>query len=177
MSSTQVIDTTSAAQGVQGPHHHKHKTMSQQVDDMSTAIDNALKAGKLTNDQATAMKSELDDIKQKLGQTQNGQQGQSGSVSKLSDDDRKKIGEEFHDVRKQLFSALNPQASAATSGDAASQLFSKIDANNDGNISKDEFQTFVDNLTKGQNAGQLYGQGGNYSLSMTYSETNINITA
>ena len=132
---------TSSATPVQGMggHHHHHKSISDQVSSMESAIENAVKAGKLTDDQATAMKKELDDVTQTLAQNQavatsqtsaTGQTGttsQTSAISQLSDDDKKKIFGELQDVRKQLHAAMASQGTAsAASGDQINQMFSSM---------------------------------------------------
>ena len=145
---------SSGLQGIGGGHHRHHKSIADQITDMGTAIDKAVSNGKLSSDQATAMKKELADITQTLqkGQTPNtgasDQTGRTNPLSQLSDSDRKKIFSELQDVRKQLHSALNPQSANATSvisgsNDAVSALFSNIDADKNGAISKDEFTQFL----------------------------------
>ena len=143
-------------QGVSGGHrHHHHKSISDQVSQMGTAIDNAVKAGLMTSDQATSLKNELADITKTLSgnaQTSStgttGQTSQSNPLTQLSDADRKKVFSELQDVRKQLHAAFNPQGANAASGssggtDAVSKLFSMIDSDNNGAISKDEFTQFL----------------------------------
>jgi hypothetical protein len=138
----------SLVQGTKG-HHHHHKSISDQVNDMNTAIDNAVKAGKLTNDQAAAMKKELDDVKQTLSQNQTGGSNQTGSIAQLSDDDRKKVFTELSDVRKQLHTAMAPQETAsAASGDQLNQMFASMDADGNGSVSKDEFEAFMNSLAQ-----------------------------
>ena len=45
------------------PHH---MSISQRIDKMESSIDQAVKDGKLTDDQATQMKSQLDDVKKQI---------------------------------------------------------------------------------------------------------------
>jgi Ca2+-binding EF-hand superfamily protein len=116
----------------------------------------------MTSDQATSLKSELADITKTLGLTSSssttastgttasttGSTSQSNPLSQLSDADRKKVFSELQDVRKQVFAAFSSQDADATSGtssagDAVSNLFSKIDTDNNGAISKDEFTQFL----------------------------------
>ena len=140
--------TGAQVQGAQGHHHHR-KSMSDQLSDMNTAIDNAVKAGKLTNDQATAMKKELDDVKQTLSQSQTSGSSQTGA-STLSADDRKKVFGELQDVRKQLHTATAPQGTAAgATGDQIDKLFSSMDADANGSVSKEEFEAFMSSLPQG----------------------------
>lgn len=133
-------------QGMQGHHGHHHKSVADTISSMDSAIDNAVKTGKLTSDQATAMKKELADASATIKNAQ-GSTGQSGGLSQLSDADRKKVFGDLQDVRKQLHSALNPQGAGASSGqsgaDAASGLFSQIDTDGSGSISKEEFSQFL----------------------------------
>jgi polyhydroxyalkanoate synthesis regulator phasin len=148
---------SSAVQGASsgGHHHHHHKSVSDQVNQMGTAIDDAVKAGSMTSDQATSLKSELADITKILQSSStsaatstSGQASQSNPLSQLSDADRKKVFSELHDVRKQLYAASESQASNASSGtssnsDAVNQLFSQIDTNGNGSIDQAEFTQFL----------------------------------
>jgi hypothetical protein len=137
-SSANLQPTDVTAQGVQGHHHHHHhkKNMTDMISNMENTIDEATKEGKLTGDQAAQMKKELDDISEAL------QQGQSGTGTQLTADDLQKIRDQFHDIRKQLFDAINPQGPASPYN-GMDNLFSQVDANGDGNIDKDEFSTFI----------------------------------
>ena len=156
MDATQITGTATGAadvllQGTQKRRHH-HGSIADRVNAMEDAIDKAVKAGKLTDDQAAAMKKELDDVKQVLSSAQPGGSNQSNPVAQLSDDDRKKIFSELSDVRKKLYAALNPDGSdQAVSNNTLNNLFAAIDSNNDGSISKDEFADFLKNLA--QNGG------------------------
>ncbi len=174
MNPIQSTGASSAAQGLQGNQHHR-KSMSQKVDDMESAIDSAVTNGLLTTDQATALKKELDDVKQKLSQTQ------GGSISQLSEADRKKIREELQDVRDQILSAVNnQQGSSSASGNSPTDLFSKIDANGDGKIDKNELLSFVDSLNNAQNSGQpqTYGQNGSLSItSISVTQIKVDVSA
>ena len=138
-SNSQVTNTD--IQGVQGHHHHHHhKSMTDMISKMESAIDDAVKAGKLTDDQATQMKEELDSITETL------KQGQSSSGAQLTSEDLQKIRTEFQDVRKQLFDALNPEGSTSASNGIGDALFKKMDANGDGAVDKNEFSTFINTL-------------------------------
>jgi hypothetical protein len=176
---------SSEIQGVGGHHRHHHMSMSDRVDKMESAIADALKAGTLTSDQASAMKKELDDVKSKLGIDQS---GQTGSMAQLSEDDRKKVRDEMHDVAQQLFAALNSQdstqaAPSTSSTNQLSNLFAKIDANGDGKIDKSEFTNFSNNLASsaggaGDTGGLgLYGRQGSFSMTTTVYQSQINIVA
>jgi Ca2+-binding EF-hand superfamily protein len=187
MDPTQAIGSTSGTsttQAVHG-HHRHHKSMADMVKDMSSAIDDAQKAGKLTNDQAASMKKELDDITKMLSQNQTGSTSQSastnqanstsqtGSVSQLSADDRKKIRSEMHDVEKQLFAALNPQQSTATAAnptDQVNNLFKAMDSNGDGTIDKNELTS--SNTHRAQN-----GQNGSDPFSSGYNQQGSQVSA
>jgi hypothetical protein len=177
MDVTNVTSTsTQGAQQAQGHHHHHRMSMSQRVDKMESLIDQAVKDGKLTDDQATSMKKQLDDIKSTLSNAKT-----SGTA--LTDDQRKQIGQEMHDIGKQLFSAVNPgQGSAPGAAPNASDLFSKMDANGDGKIDKDELTSFINQMNaSGKSLGgyfnpSSYNQQGNLSVSTTQQST-ISITA
>jgi polyhydroxyalkanoate synthesis regulator phasin len=134
--------TNTDIQSVQGHHHHHHhhKSMADMISKMESIIDDAAKAGKLTDDQATQMKKELDSITETL------KQGQSSSGAELTPDDLQNIRTEFQDVRRQLFDALNPQKSTSAPNGIGDALFKKMDANGDGTIDKNEFSTFINAL-------------------------------
>ncbi len=135
-------------QNAQG-HHHKHKSISDQLSSMSSAIDNAVKSGKLTEDQAAAMKKKLDDVKQTLDKNQTTGGNSAGSLSQLSDDDKKKIFGELQDVRKQLHSAIAPKSAATgTTSDQMNKMFAAMDANNDGSVTKEEFASFMSSVAQ-----------------------------
>ena len=156
MDVAQITNQTATSSGTQvqgsGGHHRHHKSISDQVTAMGTAIDDAVKAGKLTDDQATTMKKELDDVTQALAKNQAATTGQTGattSASTLSADDRKKLFGELQDVRKQLHAATAPQGTApGASSDQANQLFASMDADGNGSISKDEFASFMTSLAQ-----------------------------
>jgi len=133
--------TSNATQGVQGHHHHHHRrSMADQVSKMGAAIDDAVKAGKLTSDQATQMKKELDSITQALNNNQ------TGSGAQPTSNNLQQIKAKFQDVRKQLFDALNPQGSTSASNDTASRLFQMMDTNGNGVIDQNEFLTFINQM-------------------------------
>lgn len=114
---------------------------------MGSAIDNAVTAGTMTSDQAAALKKELADVTQILGQatqaastgTSSSQTGQTNPLSQLSDADRQKVFSELQDVRKQLHAAMGP----SSANNEAGNLFSQIDTDGNGSISKDEFTQFL----------------------------------
>jgi hypothetical protein len=172
MDLSQITGTSMANSGVQGVggHQHRHKSISDQVKDLESAISDAQKSGKLTSDQATAMTKELDDIKKMLSQV--GTSSQAGATAQLSADDRHKIRKELHDVGKQLFEALNPQAAASstTSGSQMEAIFKMLDANGDGNIDKNEFSSFINNLAQnGAGKSDQMSQVSSYSRQATIS--------
>jgi polyhydroxyalkanoate synthesis regulator phasin len=179
MDLSQIINATATSSSSQiqatGGHHHHHKSISDMIKEMNSAIDNAVKAGTMTSDQAASLKNELADVTKTLSQASNSsstsQTSQSGSLSQLSDADRKKVFSELQDVRKQLFATLNPQnANTSSTPDAVSQLFSQIDTNGDGTVSKDEFTQFLAQI--GANA-LGYNQNGNASSALTGSNFSI----
>jgi polyhydroxyalkanoate synthesis regulator phasin len=159
MDVSQLTSSAAGSSGVQGMygggHHRHHKSISDQVNQMGTAIDNAVKTGSMTSDQAASLKKELADITQIMNQNaqttsagSTGQTSQSNSLSQLSDADRKKVFSELHDVRKQLFAASNTDGANGSSGassgdDAVSTLFSQIDSDNNGSIDKSELTQFL----------------------------------
>jgi hypothetical protein len=181
-------------QGSQGHHHHHRKSISDQVSDMSSAIDNAVKAGTLTGDQATAMKSELADITNTLSQAQASAStaqttstSQSG-LSQLSATDRQKVMKELHDVRKELFQATNSEASNSTGGtqgtDQINSLFGAMDTNGDGSVSKTELSNYISQLANSNQSatdlliGSMYNPQGTLSLSSSSAQgSSLNVFA
>jgi hypothetical protein len=167
-------------QGMQkmlGHHRHRHMGMSQRIDKMESAINQAATDGKLTSDQATAMIKTLDDIKSLLANTKS-------TRTPLTDDQRHQIHQAMKDIGKQLFSALNParDATPATPNNGIADLFSKIDANGDGTLDKDEFTNFVKSLKDNSNGladtynPSSYNQKGTLTISIMQ-QTTISITA
>jgi chromosome segregation ATPase len=146
------LSGSSSVQGMGGGHHHHRKSISDQVNQMGTAIDNAVSAGTMTGDQATTLKKELADITKTLASAQTSsasttaQTGKTNPLSQLSDDDRKKIFSELQDVRKQLKAASSQASSAGSGNDAVSKLFSQIDTDGNGSISSGEFKEFLANV-------------------------------
>jgi len=126
---------------------------------MEARIDKAVKAGTLTDDQATQMKKSLDAVKDELTQdTANG--------ATLSRDERKKIGTELRDIGKQLSAALNLQASStATPANGIDSLFAAMDTNGDGSIDKNELSAFLAGLGNGSGApaNKVYDENGDTS--------------
>lgn len=144
MDTSQVTNATSS-QSTRG-HHHHGGNITDMISKMSTGIDDAVKAGKLTDDQAAEMKKTLDAISEKL------KSDPSGKGTQLSQDDRQQIRKQLHEIGKELHAALAPQQSDGAQGDLASELFKKIDTNGDKKIDKDEFTSFINNL-KDNNGG------------------------
>lgn len=147
-------------QGTQRHGHHHHMSIADQVSQLGSAIDNAVKAGTMTSDQATTLKKELADITTILGQaTQAAGNGttntsatatttQTNPLAQLSDADKQKIFGELRDVRQQLYAANNPQGTGAASGassnnNAIANLFSEIDTDHNGTIDQNEFTRFL----------------------------------
>jgi len=180
---------TSGVQKAGGGHHHHHKSVSDQVNQMGSAIESALQAGTMSGDQAASLKKELADVTQILSQntqtagstattSSSGATSQSSPLSQLSDADRKKMFGELQDVRKQLHAISGTQGTSAASGmsnnsDAVSQLFSQIDSNNDGNIDKSEMTQFLANI--GANALGYTSQGNASSASSVLNGSNFSI--
>jgi hypothetical protein len=140
----------------------------------------------MTDDQAAAIKKELDSISELLknGQSASGSSGgNTNAVSQLSSDDRQNIRDVLKSIGKQLFASLSAQSTQATS--PVDDLFAKIDTNGDKSISKNELTDFVSSMTQGgQNASDLfskpqtYGQQGSFSLTMvSYSQSTFSVTA
>lgn len=147
---------TTNVQGMPHNGHHHHKSIADQVSQMSSAIDNAVQAGTMTSDQAATLKKELADVTQTLGQNtqaasttgSTAQNSQTNPLSQLSDADRKRIFGELQDVRQQLYSAMNPQGTSATSAASGNNneianLFSQIDTDHNGTIDQNEFTQFL----------------------------------
>jgi hypothetical protein len=189
---------TSGSTSVTGaPHHgHHHKSISDQISQMGSAIDSAVTAGTMTSDQAAALKKELADVTQTLGQTTPAAAGGTSAtgasstgattqnaptnpLSQLSDADRQKVFTELQDVRKQLHAAMNPLGANAASGPAnagntVNNLFSQIDTDNNGSISKDEFTQFLAQI--GANA-LGYDQQGNSSAASSVAGSTLSTLA
>jgi polyhydroxyalkanoate synthesis regulator phasin len=162
------VTTTVDSQGTQQAQgHHHHLSMSQRLDKMESAIDQAVKDGKLTDDQATQMKKQIDDIKTTLA-------GAKTSGTPLTDDQRRQIRQEMQGIGKQLFSATNPGQGPQGAG-SASDLFSKIDANGDGKIDKNELADFLskisDNGPGGAQNPTSYNQQGSITVSVIQQST------
>ncbi len=110
------------------------------------------------------------------------------ALSQLSDADKKKVLDELHDVRKQLFGALNPQnagsASPTSSSDQVNSLFSAMDSNGDGTIDKSELANYINQLENSQQGatdmliGSFYNQqGGAAAASSAAVGSSFNVTA
>jgi hypothetical protein len=175
--------SSSAVQGTQGHHHHR-KSIADMISNMETAINDAVKSGKLTSDQASSLTKELDDIKQTLSQAQSGASTTTGGISQLSADDRQKIRKELHDIGKQLFQALNPQSAASSTqqNNGVDAIFKALDTNGDGNITKDEMTSFLSSLTSnGSNSNGLVTTNFTYSeqatLSISQTQSTFSATA
>ncbi len=131
--------TNNATQGIQG--HPRHKSMADMISNLQSTIDNAVKTGRLTGDQAMQMKKKLDSITQTLNKTQ------TGSGAQLTPEDLQQIRAKFQEIRKELFDALNPQRSAIVSnGIGGYHLFQKMDANGNRVIDRNEFSNFISTL-------------------------------
>ena len=166
------LQGTQEAQG----HHHHHMTMSQRVDKMESLIDQAVKDGKLTDDQATAMKKQLDDIKTTLANAKT-------SGTPLTEDQRKEVRQEMQDIGKQLFSAINPpQNTPVAAPTSSANLFAKLDTNGNGTIDQNEFSAFMDQLKSNPQSlidafsPTAYNQQGNITVSVMQQST-ISINA
>lgn len=168
-----VVQGTQQAQG----HRHHRMSMSQRVDNMESFIDQAVKDGKLTDDQATQMKKQLEDIKTTLADAKT-------SGTPLTEDQRTTIRQEFQSIGKQLGMAIKPpeRNPAQAEPNAVSNLFSKLDATGDGTIDKNEFSSFMDQLKNNpQSHIDAFSPGGyNQQGSMTVSvmqQSTISINA
>ena len=176
MAALDVTGTTAPdSQQVQGRQHH-HMSMSQRIDNMESLIDQAVKDGKLTDDQATQMKKQLDDIKTTLANAKS-------SGTPLTDDQRNQIRQDMQGIGKQLYAAINPaQNTSAAAPTAAAGLFSKIDTNGDGTIDQNEFAAFMDQFKNNPQAlvdafnPTSYNQQGSTTVSVVQQST-ISINA
>jgi len=93
-------------QGVEGSL--QPPKMADVVSKMSSAIDNAVSTGKLTDAQAASMKKDLDDVAKAL------QQEPTGSATQLPAGDRQQLGSEIREIGKQLRAALGSQGGVET---------------------------------------------------------------
>lgn len=126
-------------------HHHHRGNITDVINQMSAGIDNAVKAGKLTEDQAAEMTKQLDAINEKL------KSNPAGKGAQLSQDERQQIRKELHAIGKQLYSAIKADGSSEDkSGSLVNELFKKIDSNGDNKIDKDELAEFVKNINDGE---------------------------
>ena len=164
-------------------------SISDQVSQMGSAIDSAVQAGTMTSDQAAALKKELADITQTLGQTtQAASTGtantgatttttQTNPLSQLSDSDRQKIFGELQDVRQQLFAVNNTQGTNATSAtsnsNAVNNLFSQIDADHNGTIDQNEFTQFLAQIGANALGYNQLGTANTASSSLTASTFSV----
>jgi Ca2+-binding EF-hand superfamily protein len=109
-------------------------------------------------------------------------------MSQLSPADRKKVMKELHDVGKELFAALNSQSTSSTSAtSSASQinsLFSAMDTNGDGSVSKSELTNYLSQLSNSPQGaadlliGSFYNpQGGLTTAASSAVGSSINVTA
>jgi polyhydroxyalkanoate synthesis regulator phasin len=144
---------------------------------MESLIDQAVKDGKLTDDQATQMKKQLDDIKATLADAKT-------SGTPLTEDQRNQIRQEMQDIGKQIGMALKPaeQNPVQAAPNQLSGLFSMLDANGDGTIDKNEFSSFMDQLKSNpQSLIDAFGSAGyNQQGSVTVSvmqQSTISINA
>lgn len=200
--------STSGTQAAQGHHHHHRKSVSDQVSEMSSAISSAVQSGQLTSSQATSLQNELNSITQTLASAQNPASATAtssssttasstsatstssgqGGLSQLSSADRQKVMQELHDVKKQLFQDLNPQStsstSAASSASQINSLFSAMDTNGDGTISKSELTNFLSQLSSSPQGaadlliGSYYNPQGGLSVAASSAVgSSINVTA
>lgn len=132
--------TTSATQAVQGQYPHQ-KSMADVIGHLRSAIDYAVKTGKLSGDQATQMKRKLDFITQTLNKTQ------TSAGAPLTPDDLQQIRTNFQEVRRQLFDVLYPRGTASlASGGTGYNLFKTMGANGNGMIDKNQLSNFISTL-------------------------------
>jgi polyhydroxyalkanoate synthesis regulator phasin len=172
--------------GVQGAH--KHHSMADRISKMQSDIDDAVKAGQLTQDQADQMNKQLSSISDELKTAQ----ANSGT---LSEDDRKKIGQELHDIGQQLYAATNPsdgtqQLSNTSGADGSSfaallkalQNTGNTDGSSSGNGSNDTFaantnSSMFDDLIKQMQSGTQYNQQGGVTINASVTQSLFSIIA
>jgi len=177
MDVSNVASGTMQLQGIFGQHHRHHGSLADMIDQLKSTIDDAAKAGKLTDDQAADMKKTLDDIAELLKQ--------NGSGAQVSADDRHQIRNELREIGKQLFAALSSQdAPSATSGGQVDDLFKAMDANGDGSIDKNELSGYLSQSADGNgalagvsNGAGVYTQQASMSFSISYSQRTFTAVA
>ena len=156
-------------------------TIGDRLRKMESAVDDAVRSGTLSGDQAIQMKKELDDITKILthhSHKQNGSNNQAGSSTQLPANDREKIRSHLQDLAKQLFAALNPQG--ATDVDAAAarrakvevneDLFKAMDTNRDGKIGRDELTSYVNKTA------DFYGRKGSMTINVSITQSQFTTT-
>lgn len=173
-------------QTVQGASsHHKPKSLADMIGEMSSAIDDAVKAGKLTSEQGDTIQKQLEALADLLKTGRTGSTSSndtSGNTPSINSDDRQMIREAIKRIGQQFFAA---SMSGTQVADPIDNLFSKIDGNGDKAISKSEFTTFANSLNHSeQNGGteqskpQTYGQHGSFSLTMvSYQQSTFSMMA
>ena len=171
--------TAAQGRGAQGEHYHP-VTIGDRLSKMESAVDDAVKSGTISGDQAIQMKKELDDITKILSHNshkQNGSNNQSESSTQLPADDREKIRLHLKDIEKQLSAALNPQgateapaAAARRASVEANDLFKEMDINRDGKIGRDELTSYVNKTT------DFYGRQGSMTINVTITQSQFSTT-
>jgi hypothetical protein len=169
MNTSKVADSSS--HNIRGHHHGGNIT--DMISKMSAGIDNAVKAGKLTEDQAVEMKKRLDAINEKL------KSDNPGKGIQLSQHDRQQIRKELHAIGKQLYSAMKADGSGEVKSDGlVNELFKKIDSNGDNKIDKDEFASFVKNINNDEQDAAPTSNIQQFSYSITtVTQSTFSITA
>jgi len=135
------------AQGAKKSDHHR--SFADRISEMQSGIDDAVKAGQLTQDQADEMKKQLAAISDEL------KKAQGDGTQPISDDDKKKIGKELHEVGKQLHAATNPDG-----GEGQASQSQGVNAN-------DTFAALLDTL---KNATAGNGNNGSSALDLFMSQ-------
>jgi hypothetical protein len=175
---------TGGIQGIQ--QHHHRKSLADMVTDIESAIDNAVGSGKLSGDLGAQIKKQLEAIADELKQTQ-ASSGQTGTTDQMSSDDRMKIRKELREIGKELFAALNSQdSSQSTAVRSSNDLFSKIDTDSNGSISKGELSGYLSQMYSSgannadtANSNATYGQQGSFKMtvSMTMKQSTFSMYA
>jgi Ca2+-binding EF-hand superfamily protein len=168
-----VMDVTSVSNA---NTNHKHRlSLAEMLSQTQSTINDDLKAGKLTADQATALKKELDAIAKSL-------QDARTNGTQISADDRRKMRDELKKVGEDLENAVTAEGKKDVAmNPGLDDLFKKIDTNGDGKIDNSELnnylsQTAADSPSDPLNAS-TYNQEGTLSISMTVMESKLSIIA
>jgi polyhydroxyalkanoate synthesis regulator phasin len=167
------MDVTSVSSA--GTNHKHHLSLAEMLAQMQSSVDDEVKAGKLTADQATALKKELDAIAKTL-------QDAKTNGTQISADDRRKMREQLKKAGQDLENAVTAQAGKGVAmNQGLDDLFKKIDTNGDGQIDKNEMNNFLNQTASDSPSDpvspETYNQQGILSISMTITETKLSLIA